>query len=142
MVWGLPPHASALPASGRMITCHHVCAGAMTSGEVTHRFLHDRPDDSWKAIGTKCLHFTWGSRGAVDISSVGLSVVTEPSECEFILAHGTEGLGLPDGDVQPSCKADMEALLDRCAELGDRPMVIANPDIVTVSGCAFFIATK
>lgn len=108
--------------------------GAMTSGEVTQRFLLERPDDMWRAMGSKCLHFTWGSRGAIDISSLGLSVVTEPSQCEFILAHGTEGTGLPDGDVKLSSRAEMEGLMKRCAQLGNRPMVIANPDIVTVAG--------
>eukprot|EP00892_Ulva_mutabilis_P008737 jgi/Ulvmu1/6235/UM028_0093.1 len=109
-------------------------AGAMTSGEVTHRYLRDPPDGTWEALGTKCLHFTWSRRGTIDISSLGLSVVTEPVECDFILAHGTEGLELPDGGVRPSGREDMEALMDQCAVLGGRPMVIANPDIVTVSG--------
>ena len=109
-------------------------AGAMTSGEVTHRYLRDRPDDIWKAIGTKCLHFTWADRGAVKIDSLGLSVVIDPEDCDFILAHGTEGLGLPDGSVRQSSRADMDALMDQCAALGGKPMVIANPDIVTVSG--------
>lgn len=109
----------------------------MTSGEVTHRYLCDRPDDTWQALGTKCLHFTWASRGAVDTSSSNISVVTDPAQCEFILAHGTEGIGLPDGKVEPRRKSDMQAMMDHCAQLGNRSMVIANPDIVTVSGYVF-----
>lgn len=112
-----------------------VCAsGGMTSGEVTHQFLLKRPTLEWDRLGTRCLHFTWGSRGAVDISSLGLTAVMSPAECEFILAHGTEGLGSPDGDVQLQSTEALQELMAECAALGGRPMVVANPDFVTVSG--------
>lgn len=108
----------------------------MTSGEVTHRGLRDRPTHAWQSLGTKCLHITWGARGAINIAPLGLSAVTDPAEADFILAHGTEGVGLPDGDVRACAVEDMHALLRECAALGGRPMVIANPDLVTVDGCA------
>lgn len=109
-------------------------AGGITSGEVTHQFLKKRPTQSWDRLGTRCLHFTWGSRGAVDISSLGLSAVAPPAECEFILAHGTEGLGTAEGDVQLKSTEELQELMAECAALGGRPMVVANPDFVTVSG--------
>ena len=113
-------------------------AGGITSGEVTHQFLMKRPTQSWDRLGVRCLHFTWGSRGAVDISSLGLAAVSAPAECEFILAHGTEGLGTAEGDVQLKSTEELQELMAECAALGGRPMVVANPDFVTVSGCAIF----
>ena len=107
----------------------------MTSGEVTHRSLLSRPDPSWKALGSKCLHFTWGDRGAVDISSLGLQVVSDPSHAEFILAHGTEGMATSDGLFTPCSIPEFEAVLTRCASVGGIPMIVANPDLVTVDGC-------
>jgi hypothetical protein len=109
--------------------------GALTSGEVTHHFLLKRPTLDWDRLGTRCLHFTWGSRGAVDVCALGLTVVTSPADCEFILAHGTEGLGTPEGDVQLQTTEALQDLMVECAALGGRPMVVANPDFVTVSGC-------
>lgn len=111
----------------------------MTSGEVTHQFLLKRPTLEWDRLGTRCLHFTWGSRGSVDISSLGLTAVSSPAECEFILAHGSEGLGTLEGDVQPQATEELHALMAECAALGGRPMVVANPDFVTVSGCALIM---
>lgn len=109
----------------------------MTSGEVTHRCLSNRPSPEWRALGTTCLHITWGARGAVDIASLGLRAVTHPAEADFILAHGTEGLGLPDGGVQPRTAAQLRKLLEECAADGGRklPMIVVNPDVVTVDGC-------
>ena len=108
----------------------------MTSGEVTHRKLETRAGEPWASLGRKCLHITWGSRGAIDISGLGLEVVTDPENANFVLTHGTQGLATPDGGVT---QCDLDALRDvlrRCGELGGRPMVVANPDLVTVSGCA------
>ena len=57
-------------------------------------------------------------------------------QAEFILAHGTEALGVgADGSsVQPCSLGAMRALLGRCAACGGLPMIVANPDVVTVSG--------
>jgi ribonucleotide monophosphatase NagD (HAD superfamily) len=108
----------------------------MTSGEVTQQYLSKRPTQEWSSLGKACLHFTWGTRGAVDVSALGLQVVCSPADCEFILAHGTEGLGTETGDVLPKAAHELQELMQECAELGGRPMVVANPDFVTVSGCA------
>jgi hypothetical protein len=111
-----------------------VYSGALTSGEVTFQYLSDRPTADFQALGSKCIHFTWGSRGAVDVSGLGISLVTDPQSCDFILAHGTEGIGQADGSVQKCDMATFDEVMKACAELGERPMVVANPDIVTVSG--------
>lgn len=55
---------------------------------------------------------------------------------DFVLAHGTEVLGR--GDVQPPKKASLEeikALLQQAAGRG-LPLIVANPDVVTVSGAS------
>jgi hypothetical protein len=66
-----------------------------------------------------------------------LQVTTEPLEATFILAHGTEALGLGDCvEAIPLPLDDIKALLAKCAEAegGAPPMVVANPDFVTVEG--------
>ncbi len=52
--------------------------GAITSGEVTHAKLSDRTDPFWAGLGTRCLHLTWGARGAISLQGLGLQV---PSGC-------------------------------------------------------------
>ena len=50
--------------------------GAITSGEVTHVQLADRPTARLKQLGRKCLHFTWKSRGTVSLAGLDLQVST------------------------------------------------------------------
>ena len=50
--------------------------GAITSGEVTHVQLADRPTRSLEQLGRKCLHFTWKSRGTVSLAGLDLQVST------------------------------------------------------------------
>lgn len=109
--------------------------GVVTSGEVTHRHIADRPDAWWQGLGHRCLHFTWGQRGAISLEGLGLEVTTDPQQAEFILAHGTEALGTStDGSAAQPCSVDgMRALLDAAAPRR-LPMIVANPDVVTVSG--------
>ena len=61
-------------------------------------------------------------------------VVTEPEDAEFVLAHGTEALGRGDGH-QPVAASleEIKGLLRRAADRG-LPLIVANPDVVTVSG--------
>ena len=63
-------------------------------------------------------------------------VVTEPSEAEFILCHGTEALGQPDGTEAKALHLDnFKSILQTCAQQTlAPPMVVANPDVVTGSG--------
>lgn len=49
-------------------------SGAVTSGELAFLLLRDRPDSWWQGLGRKCLHFTWGSRGAVSLEGLKLDV--------------------------------------------------------------------
>lgn len=111
-------------------------AGVVTSGEVTHTHLSARPDAWWQGLGSACLHFTWATRGAISVEGLGVAPTLDPEQADFILAHGTEALGRGDGaPAVPASLDEMLALLARCAarERGI-PMIVANPDIVTVSG--------
>jgi len=106
----------------------------MTSGEVTHRGLARRPDAAWQALGSRAIHFMWGERGAVDISELGVQTVTSAAQADFILVHGTEGMADEDGALVPLDLAGFQAVLTDCAAAGNLPMVVANPDFVTVDG--------
>jgi hypothetical protein len=50
--------------------------GAVTSGEVTQDMLQRRPGDFWQGLGSRCLHITWGARGAVSLDGLGLQVTS------------------------------------------------------------------
>lgn len=52
-------------------------------------------------------------------------------DAEFILAHGTEALGSPSGDPLPKSLEELEQILMLGLEKR-LPMVVANPDYVTV----------
>jgi hypothetical protein len=62
-----------------------------------------------------------------------MQVVDDPVQADFILAHGTEALALPGGGSRDMSLADMQVLLQQCAQQQDRqlPMVVANPDLVS-----------
>lgn len=59
-----------------------------------------------------------------------------PAEADFILAHGTEAIGQANGAAaQAASMQHINALLQSCAKQQvPPPMVVANPDVVTVSG--------
>jgi hypothetical protein len=57
--------------------------------------------------------------------------VNNVDDAEFILAHGTEALGVPSGDPLPKSHEELEHVLMLCLEKR-LPMVVANPDYVTV----------
>ena len=63
-------------------------------------------------------------------------VVDNPADADFVLAHGTEAIGQPHGaEPQDATMQHINALLQSCAKQQvPPPMVVANPDIVTVSG--------
>ena len=59
-----------------------------------------------------------------------------PADADFLLAHGTEAIG-QSGGVEPQAVSmeEINNLLQRCAQQQPLPpMVVANPDVVTVSG--------
>lgn len=56
-------------------------------------------------------------------------------DAEFVLAHGTEALGLSSGDALPMTLEELNKILEQCA-VKNIPMVVANPDFVTVEARA------
>ncbi|KAF8041516.1 hypothetical protein BT93_A0195 [Corymbia citriodora subsp. variegata] len=109
--------------------------GTITSGELTYQYLKRRDDAWFAALGTSCIHMTWNDRGAISLEGLGLKVVENVAEAEFILAHGTEALGQASGSVRPMKLEDLEKILEQCAAKRI-PMVVANPDFVTVEARA------
>lgn len=109
--------------------------GAITSGELTHQYLQRRSDVWFEKLGRSCIHLTWNGRGAISLEGLGLQVVNDVEKAEFVLVHGTEALSLPSGDVVPMELEDLEKLLEQCA-VKRIPMVVANPDFVTVEARA------
>lgn len=69
------------------------------------------------------------------LQGLGLQVVEDVVEAEFILAHGTEALGHPSGAACPKKLEELEYILEHCAAKSI-PMVVANPDFVTVEARA------
>ncbi|KAG2491061.1 hypothetical protein HYH03_010507 [Edaphochlamys debaryana] len=120
-------------------------AGVVTSGEMAHSCVTQRPDAWWQGLGRRVVHFNWSSRGPIDLQGWGLEVVSDPSAADFFLAHGTEGLTEPGpgrGGVREVPLEAMKELLVGAAEAARRqgrpggppPLVVANPDVVTVDG--------
>ncbi|XP_044499115.1 uncharacterized protein LOC123220634 isoform X2 [Mangifera indica] len=122
-------HDGKQPYPGSIPTC------AITSGELTHQYLQRRDDVWFAALGRSCIHMTWSDRGAISLEGLGLQVVENVEEAEFILAHGTEALGLPSGEARPTSLEDLEKILVLCAAK-KIPMIVANPDYVTVEARA------
>lgn len=56
-------------------------------------------------------------------------------DAEFVLAHGTEALGLSSGDALSMTLEELNKILEQCA-VKKIPMVVANPDFVTVEARA------
>ncbi|CAN6540561.1 unnamed protein product [Malus baccata var. baccata] len=95
-----------------------------------------RRDDAWfAALGKSCIHMTWSARGTISLEGLGLQVVENVQDAEFILAHGSEALGSPSGDAIPMKLEELESILEQCAAK-HIPMVVANPDFVTVEARA------
>ncbi|GFP90084.1 pyridoxal phosphate phosphatase [Phtheirospermum japonicum] len=109
--------------------------GAITSGELTHQYLLRRDDPWFAGLGRSCIHMTWSDRGAISLEGLGLQVVDNAEEAEFVLAHGTEALGLSSGDALPKTLEELNEILEQCAAK-KIPMVVANPDFVTVEARA------
>lgn len=106
-------------------------SGVITSGELTHEYLLRRHDPWFAKLGRKCIHITWTERSSISLEGLDLEVVENPEVADFILAHGTEALGLGTGGVRPASLDELETILKLSAGRGI-PMVVANPDYVTV----------
>jgi HAD superfamily hydrolase (TIGR01459 family) len=106
--------------------------GAVTSGETTHEALLSRNEPLFAGLGRRCLSVNWADRGAtpVDASLYGLELVQDVEQADFILAHGMEALSGQNGSKKVSLE-ELQALL-RAAAARSLPLVIANPDVVTV----------
>lgn len=109
----------------------------MTSGELTHTHLQDRPSPWWQGLGKKVLHLNWSSRGAHSLQGLGLIEVRDPQEADFILAHGTEGVSLPctgngdAGGVEVLNDDQMQQLLRDAAKVKRR--VQTNHDALSLA---------
>ncbi|CAN1248108.1 5'-nucleotidase YutF [Linum perenne] len=106
-------------------------AGAITSGELTYQHLHRRDDGWFAALGNSCIHITWSDRGAISLEGLGLQVVDNVEKAEFVLVHGTEALGNASGTTSSATLEELEQILEQCSAR-KLPMVVANPDFVTV----------
>lgn len=67
-------------------------------------------------------------------------------DADFILAHGTEAIGLPDGSTQDMSLQQLQNLIQQCADVAKQrgrelPMVVANPDLVSGT-CQWWAITK
>ncbi|XVF84261.1 hypothetical protein PTKIN_Ptkin17bG0019000 [Pterospermum kingtungense] len=89
--------------------------GAITAGELTHQYLQRRDDAWFAALGRSCIHMTWSDGRDISLEDLGLQVVENVEEADFILAHGTEALGLSSGSVRPMNLEGLEEILERCA---------------------------
>ncbi|XP_065620069.1 uncharacterized protein LOC112040886 isoform X1 [Quercus suber] len=112
--------------------------GAITSGELTHQYLQRRDDAWFAALGRSCIHMTWSDRGAISLEGLDLQVVEDVGEAEFVLVHGTEAMGTPSGTAIPMKLEDLEKTLEHCSAKRI-PMVVANPDFVTVEARALCV---
>ena len=107
-------------------------AGAVTSGETTHQALTSRSDPAFAQLGTRCLNFTWGERGSINVDDLGLVHVTDPEDADFVLAHGMECVNRGfEHPALPVALQDIQNML-RVAARRRLPLIIANPDVVTV----------
>ena len=114
--------------------------GVITSGEVTHDALLHRRTPFWQSR-KKCIHITWGARGAISLEDLGIDVTLDPTEADCIVAHGTEALGteITGTEAIPTSLEQLKTVLAACAESAEQrgtaiPMIVANPDVVTVHG--------
>ncbi|KAL4539411.1 hypothetical protein Ndes2437B_g02211 [Nannochloris sp. 'desiccata'] len=115
--------------------------GVITSGEVTHDALENRRTQFWQSR-KKCIHLTWGARGAISLENLGIDVTLDPEDADCIIAHGTEALGTETTGTEtiPTSLEKIKTVLTACAALRRQdenssiPMIVANPDVVTVHG--------
>lgn len=117
----------------------------VTSGELTVGYVKNFMKCNPQA---RVLHFNWTeARGTVQLSDhdvtnvvpvsytndTGLNVTSK--HIDFILAHGTDGITLHDGNVKA---LPLEVLRNLCRKVAKEnpqvPFICANPDFVTVDG--------
>lgn len=119
--------------------------GVVTSGELALAEVSEYMRLNPKS---RALHFNWKTRsGVVGLEKHGIRHVSGftrekngirlpgIADFDFILAHGTEGFSVANGDV---ISVPLEELRALCREVGERrpdvKFFCANPDLVTVDG--------
>lgn len=113
--------------------------GVMSSGEAVHLMLRDRPDDWYRAAGTK-MFYIGPDRDLNVVAGLDITRVDDPADATFILNTG------PDHLVDPAAAAEWDPMLARCAE-HRLPMICANPDLEVIRGgvrvlCAGTLAVR
>ncbi|KAM7510621.1 hypothetical protein LguiB_009496 [Lonicera macranthoides] len=107
--------------------------GAITSGELTCQHL-EKVKLTLLKLCLLVLHLVFFSFGFC-LSIRLRHVVENVEEAEFVLAHGTEALGRSSCASRPMKVEDLEKILEKCTAR-KIPMVVANPDFVTVEARA------
>lgn len=98
----------------------------VTSGEVTHTMLRDRPDPFFAGLGNRVWHLG-PERDRSVIEGLLLERMAAPERADFVLNTG------PDDDRSPTDIGPYEAELQACLTAG-LPMVCANPDLEVIRG--------
>ena len=142
-------HTKLASRNGRRSTCASGLASATDSEKEAPRDPKPDPlDEAFRELGDRCLHFTWSARGAVALDGIEDLLTVDAQTfmangaetVDFLLAHGTEcvnGAGASDAErASTSRDAPVEAMktLLRAAAEASLPLVVANPDLVTVGG--------
>lgn len=71
------------------------------------------------------------------LQGLNLEVVERPQEVDFLLAHGTEAIGTAEGPPRVASIEEMKDVLRQCSQLPTPPpLIVANPDVVTVEARA------
>ncbi|XP_044499328.1 uncharacterized protein LOC123220812 [Mangifera indica] len=99
---------------------------------------------SFQSIDTLPLKSIDGLRHLAEtrrFKGLGLQVVEDIEEAEFILDHSTKALGLPLGETHPTSLDDLEKILELCAAKKIL-MIVANLDYVTVEARALYVGIQ
>jgi HAD superfamily hydrolase (TIGR01459 family) len=102
----------------------------VTSGEAAWLLLQHRARPPFDRLGRRCLLFTIGGDVEV-VARLGLELVEEPEEADFLLTTGLE--------IPPLTLGDYRQIVERAAAR-DLPMICSNPDKVAPVGGALQIA--
>ncbi len=113
--------------------------GVMSSGEAVHLMLRDRPDDWYRAAGTR-MFYIGPDRDLSVVAGLDITRVDDPADATFILNAG------PDHLIDPAAAAQWDPMLARCAD-HRLPMICANPDLEVMRGgvrvlCAGTLAVR
>ena len=77
--------------------------GAITSGEVCHQALQNRPDEFYRGLGKRCVHITWGARGPVSLGDLDVEVLLPAPHFHNLLLRFNQGFPCSNGDCLGLC---------------------------------------